>query len=80
MTDNSDVHRPSPAMAVDFLRGVHPFSELDEQTLRSLARHIRIDFFPKGTRPAYCGKDRITHLFSYPKRAGCASFITDEGR
>ncbi|PKN19186.1 MAG: histidine kinase [Deltaproteobacteria bacterium HGW-Deltaproteobacteria-3] len=54
-----------------------PFDTLDEETLRSLARHCRIDFFPKGTRLLTADVTELTHLY-FIQRGGVKAFLEDE--
>jgi CBS domain-containing protein len=73
----SDVHSVAPEVAIDFLKEIMPFNSLDDETLKSVARHCRIDFFPKGTRLLTAGQTEITHLYLI-QRGGVKSFITNE--
>lgn len=76
----NDVHSVAPEVAVDFLKNIMPFNSLDDKTLNRVARHCRIDFFPKGTRLLTAGQTDITHLYLI-QRGGVKSFITnDEGQ
>ena len=59
----SDVHTVAPDMAISFFKGILPFNSLDDTTLHDIARHCRIDFYPKGTRLLTAGKTEITHLY-----------------
>ncbi len=70
-------HVVSPQVVVDFFRTIMPFKELDEQILNKLARHVRVDFFPKGTRLLTAGETAITHLFLI-QQGGVKAFITDD--
>ncbi|NOQ46569.1 MAG: CBS domain-containing protein [Desulfobulbaceae bacterium] len=73
----SDVHHIAPAAVVEFLGRIMPFNELDTATLHNIARHVRVDFFPKGTRLLTIGETEITHLYLI-QRGGVKSFITDD--
>ncbi len=73
----SDVHAVAPEMAVSFLKGIMPFSSLDDAALRDLARHCRIDFYPKGARILTAGETEITHLYLI-QRGGVKAFIEDD--
>lgn len=71
-----DVHAVAPKVAVEFLKGILPFKDLDETTLVNLARHCRVDFFPKGTRLLTAEKTSISHLYLV-ERGGVKAFIND---
>jgi CBS domain-containing protein len=77
MAQTDDVHVVAPEMAVAFFRGILPFNGLDDATLNDLARHCRVDFYPKGTRLFTAGKTEITHLYLI-QRGGVKAFIEDE--
>ena len=76
MTQN-DVHAVAPEMALSFFRGILPFNALDDATLNDLARHCRVDFYPKGTRLFIADKTEITHLYLI-QRGGVKAFIEDD--
>jgi CBS domain-containing protein len=73
----NDVHAVAPEVAISFFKGIMPFDTLDEETLRSLARHCRIDFFPKGTRLLTADVTELTHLY-FIQRGGVKAFLEDE--
>ncbi|HSL41746.1 MAG TPA: hypothetical protein VK857_15340, partial [Desulforhopalus sp.] len=74
------VHAVAPGVAVAFFRETMPFKELDDKVLLSLARHCRVDFYPKGTRLLTDGESEISHLYLI-QRGGVRAFITDaEGK
>ncbi len=75
-TFDSSVHAVAPDVAVDFFRNTMPFKELGDDILFSLAKHCRIDFFPKGTRLLTYNESEITHLYLI-QRGGVRAFITD---
>jgi CBS domain-containing protein len=77
MSQSADVHVVAPEMAVDFFKNILPFNSLDDVTLHRLARHCRVDFFPKGTRLLTQGETDITHLYLI-QRGGVKAFIEDE--
>ncbi len=77
MAQSGDVHIVAPEMAVDFFRGIMPFNTLDDATLNDIARHCRVDFYPKGTRLLTTGATDITHLFLI-QRGGVKAFIEDD--
>ncbi|MCI5223289.1 MAG: cyclic nucleotide-binding domain-containing protein [Candidatus Electrothrix sp. AR4] len=70
-------YSPAPEVVVGFLGNIMPFNELDEQTINTVARHVRVDFFPKGTRILQAGETEITHLYLI-QQGGVKSFIMDD--
>lgn len=74
---DSSTHAVAPDVAVDFLKETMPFKELSNEVLNGLAKHCRIDFFPKGTRLFTYNKTKITHLHLI-QRGGVRAFIIDE--
>jgi CBS domain-containing protein len=76
MTGN-DVHVVAPEVVITFLKGIMPFDTLDENTLGEIARHCRIDFFPKGTRILTADSTVLTHLYLI-QRGGIKAFIEDD--
>ena len=77
MSQSADVHVVAPEMAVDFFKNIMPFNSLDDVTLHRLARHCRVDFYPKGTRLLTQGETDITHLYLI-QRGGVKAFIEDD--
>ena len=77
MSQSNDVHVVAPEMAVAFFRDILPFNGLDDATLNDLARHCRVDFYPKGTRLLTAGETDITHLYLI-QRGGVKAFIEDD--
>ncbi|MEN8200480.1 MAG: DUF294 nucleotidyltransferase-like domain-containing protein [Thermodesulfobacteriota bacterium] len=77
MSPSDDVHVVAPEMAVSFFKDILPFNSLDDVTLNNLARHCRVDFFPKGTRLFTAGETDITHLHLI-QRGGVKAFIEDD--
>jgi CBS domain-containing protein len=77
MAKSGDVHVVAPEMAVAFFRDIMPFSALDDATLDDIARHCRVDFYPKGTRLLTTGETDITHLYLI-QRGGVKAFIEDD--
>lgn len=73
----NDVHVVAPEVAASFFKGIMPFNILDDKTLNNLARHCRIDFFPKGTRILTAGTTELTHLYLI-QRGGVKAFIEDD--
>ncbi len=74
---DSSTHTVAPDVAVDFLKETMPFKELGTEVLNGLAKHCRIDFFPKGTRLFTYNKTEVTHLHLI-QRGGVRAFIIDE--
>ena len=74
---SADIHSVAPEVVVEFLAGIMPFDELDDDTLHAVARHVRVDFFPKGTRLFTAGETELTHLYLI-QRGGVKSFLTDD--
>jgi CBS domain-containing protein len=72
-----DVHVVAPDVAVAFFQGIMPFNTLDAETLNDLARHCRIDFFPKGTRVLTADTTELTHLYLI-QRGGVKAFLEDD--
>jgi len=77
MAQSGDVHVVAPEMAVTFFKGIMPFDSLDDATLNEIARHCRVDFYPKGTRLLTTGETDITHLYLI-QRGGVKAFIEDD--
>ncbi|XOF32597.1 MAG: DUF294 nucleotidyltransferase-like domain-containing protein [Candidatus Electrothrix sp. YB6] len=73
----ADVHSPAPEIVIEFLAKIMPFNELDHETLSRVARHVKVDFFPKGTRMLHAGETEITHLYLI-QQGGAKSFIVDD--
>jgi len=77
MVVDGDVHSETPEVVVEFLGNIMPFNELDDETLHQLARHVKVDFFPKGTRLLTAGETEITDLYLI-QQGGVKSFIVDD--
>ena len=73
----NDVHMIAPDMAISFLKGIMPFNTLDAETLSTLARHCRIDFYPKGSRILSADVTELTHLYLI-QRGGVKAFLEDD--
>jgi len=73
----ADIHSVAPEVVVEFLSGIMPFDSLDKDTLFDVARHIRVDFFPKGTRLLTAGETEPKYLYLI-QRGGVKSFLTDD--
>lgn len=73
----NDVHVVAPDVVISFFKEIMPFNTLDEETLRGLARHCRIDFFPKGTRILTADTTELTHLYLI-QRGGVKAFLEDD--
>jgi CBS domain-containing protein len=77
MAVDGDVHSVAPSVVMEFLGNIMPFNELPEKTLKQVSRHIKVDFFPKGTSLLTAGETEITHLYLI-QQGGVKSFITDD--
>ncbi len=73
----ADVHSLAPEVVVEFFANIMPFKELDHETLHRMARHVKVDFFPKGIRLFQAGETEISHLF-FIQQGGVKSFIKDD--
>ncbi|CAK8723983.1 CBS domain-containing protein [Candidatus Electrothrix laxa] len=73
----ADVHSLAPEVVVDFFAEIMPFKELDHETLHRIARHVKVDFFPKGTRLFHAHETEIFHLL-FIQQGGVKSFIIDD--
>ncbi len=74
---SADVHAVAPETVLAFFRQVMPFNILDDEVLRGLARHCRIDFFPKGTKLFVTGKTEVNYIYLI-QRGAVRSFLVDE--
>ena len=77
MAVDGDVHSVAPEVVVEFLADIMPFNELDDETLHRVARHVKVDFFPKGTRLFTAGETEIENLYLI-QQGGVKSFIVDD--
>jgi len=75
--DRNDVHSVAPEVAVEFFSEIMPFNTLAEEALNRLARHCRIDFFPKGTHLFKTGETKVEYLYVI-QSGGVKSFIVDD--
>ncbi|RWX49778.1 Cyclic nucleotide-binding domain-containing protein, partial [Candidatus Electrothrix marina] len=73
----ADVHSLAPEVVVEFLSKIMPFNELDHETLHRVARHVKVDFFPKGTRLLHAGETEVNYLYLI-QQGGMKSFIVDD--
>ncbi|MFH7321311.1 putative nucleotidyltransferase substrate binding domain-containing protein [Desulfurivibrio sp. D14AmB] len=79
MAPKNDAQKIAPETVLDFLRETMPFNELEDQTLRELARHAVIDFIPKGTVIFRQGESEVEHFYLIQK-GGVKIYLTnDEG-
>lgn len=67
----------TPAIAIDFLKKILPFSELENSVLHKLAGHCLVDFFPKGTKILTAHESEI-HYFFLIQQGGVKSSLTNE--
>ena len=75
--DKNDVHSVAPEVAIEFFSEVMPFNTLDQEALTKLARHCRIDFFPKGTQVFKTGETDVKDLYII-QSGGVKTFIVDD--
>jgi len=73
----SDVFAADPGQIVPFLKRTLPFSELDDETVNSLASRFSIDFFPKGTRVLTRGETMVEHMMLI-QRGAMKLYLTRE--
>ncbi len=66
-----------PDVIVDFLGRIMPFRELDAEVRQEIARHVRVDFFPKGTWLLTMGESEVRYLYLI-QQGGVKSFLTDD--
>ena len=69
-------YRADPEIAVAYFRRTVPFDQLDEELLRRLARHCKLDFYPKGTRILVMGESEVNYLYLI-QRGAVSKFIVD---
>ncbi len=77
INDKNSVHSVSPEVVLTFLKKTIPFNELDDSTLRDIARHIIIDFFPKGTVLFKQDETEVEYLYIIQK-GGMKIYLKDE--
>ncbi len=75
--DKSGVHSVSPEVVLLFLKKTIPFNELDEETLKNIARHIIIDFYPKGTVLFKQDETEVEYVYIIQK-GGMKIYLKDE--
>ncbi len=71
------VHSVSPEVVLLFLKKTIPFNELDDETLQNIARHIIIDFYPKGTVLFKQDETEVEYLYIIQK-GGMKIYLKDE--
>lgn len=74
-----DVHSEAPEVVVEFLANIMPFNELDGKILHDVAKHVKVDFFPKGTKILTAGETELSHLFLIQQGGVKSSIVDDEG-
>ena len=79
MVVDGDVHSVAPEVVVEFLGNIMPFNELDDETLHNVARHVKVDFFPKGTQLLVAGETEVTSLYLIQQGGVKSSIVDDEG-
>lgn len=70
------VHFIAPAVVVDFLKEIVPFQEFNDEQLHDIARHCRVDFFPKGSRLMTVDETEVLYLYLI-QRGGIKAFLYD---
>ncbi len=75
--EKDGVHSVSPEVVLLFLKKTIPFNELDEETLKEIARHIIIDFYPKGTVLFKQDETEVEYLYIIQK-GGMKIYLKDE--
>jgi len=79
MVVDGDVHSVAPEVVVEFLGNIMPFNELDDETLHNVARHVKVDFFPKGTQLLVAGETEVSSLYLIQQGGVKSSIVDDEG-
>jgi CBS domain-containing protein len=77
MPHKNDVHAVSPEIVLEFLKKTLPFKELDNDTLKKLARQCIIDFYPKNTLVFIQDTTEVTH-FHLIQKGGIKTYLKDE--
>jgi len=75
----ADAHQVAPEVVVEFFRSITPFKDLPAAVLHDLARHVTVDFYPKGAKLLVAGKTELTHLFFIQKGGVKTYLVDDEG-
>lgn len=70
----SSAHFVAPQVIISFLKEIMPFKELENEELDEVAKHCRIDFFPKGSRLMTVDETAISHLYLI-QRGGVKAFL-----
>jgi CBS domain-containing protein len=74
--DKTSDYRADPEIAVAYFRKTVPFDQLDEGLLRSLSRHCKLDFYPKGTRILIARESEVDFLYLI-QRGAVSTYIVD---
>lgn len=74
--DKTSDYRADPEIAVAYFRKTVPFDQLDEGLLRGLARHCKLDFYPKATRILTAGESDVNYLYLI-QRGAVSKYIID---
>lgn len=77
MPHKNDLHNVSPEIVLEFLKKTLPFNELDNDTLKKLARQCIIDFYPKNTLIFKQDTTEVTH-FHLIQKGGIKTYLKDE--
>lgn len=77
MANKKNAHDIAPETVLEFLRHTMPFNELDDNSLRDLAKHCIIDFIPKGTVIFRQGETEVEHFYLIQK-GGVKIYLEDD--
>lgn len=70
----SSAHFIAPRVVVNFLKEIIPFRELSDEQLQDIAKHCRVDFFPKGSRLMTADETVVNYLYLV-QRGGVKAFL-----
>jgi len=76
MKKNSE-QAATPEIVAEFLGRIMPFKELAPEIIEQVARQVKVDFFPKGTKLLQAGKSAINYFYLI-QQGGVKSFIVDD--
>ncbi len=79
ITDRKQQFCADPEMAVAYLQKTVPFDQLDEALLKRLARHCKLDFYPKGTRILVTGESEVNYLYLIQSGAVSKHIVDEHG-
>ncbi len=73
---SKSAHFVAPNVILSFFQEIMPFKNLSTDALQEVAKHCRIDFYPKGSRLMTVDETEISHLFLI-QRGGVKAFLID---